>query len=264
MDERGACCRVVAELLRQNIRDGAGMTKRIQVGTSGWHYAHWAGRFYPEHLPVSERLAFYAKHFDIVELNNTFYRLPGEATVLRWKDESPGSFHFAVKGSRFLTHMKKLRDPAAGLEKFFSRIDLLGAKLGPILFQLPPHWAVDAGRLHGFLDSLPRGHRYAIEFRDPSWNTGEVYRLLAKFHAAYCMFELAGFQSPLRLTADFTYIRLHGPGGRYEGSYEEPTLRCWAERLHKWDLQAAYVFFDNDQSAYAVENASRLRGLLRG
>jgi uncharacterized protein YecE (DUF72 family) len=238
------------------------LTKSIQVGTSGWHYGHWKVRFYPPDLREPERLGFYAKHFDIVELNNTFYRLPTEAAVLRWRDTSPPNFRFAVKGSRFLTHMKKLKDPALGLERFFARIDLLGSKLGPILFQLPPHWTIDEDRLRGFLEALPPGNRYAFEFRNASWNTESVYKLLARFRAAYCIFDLAGFQSPFKLTADFTYIRLHGPGGRYEGSYEDAKLRSWANYLREWDLANAYVFFDNDQAAYAVENATRLITLL--
>jgi uncharacterized protein YecE (DUF72 family) len=240
------------------------VTKRIHVGCSGWHYAHWKGEFYPEDLPPAERFRYYAKHFDIVELNNTFYKLPTEAAVIGWKEKSPRHFRFAVKGSRFLTHMKKLKDPVVGLEKFFSRIDLLGPKLGPILFQLPPRWAIDADRLQTFLDALPRGNRYAFEFRDPSWNTKTVYDLLTEFGAAYCIFDLAGFQSPLQLTADFTYIRLHGPGGRYQGSYSDATLECWADRLRAWRLKEAFIFFDNDQSAFAPKNAVRLTEILNG
>jgi uncharacterized protein YecE (DUF72 family) len=158
--------------------------------------------------------------------------------------------------------LKKLKDPAPGLERFFSRIDLLGNKLGPVLFQLPPRWKVDEDRLCGFLEALPRGHRYAFEFRDPSWNIKGVYKLLARFNAAYCIFDLAGFQSPLEITADFTYIRLHGPGGRYQGSYQDSELKSWVGRVHEWDLKDAYIFFDNDQAAYAVENARRLKSLV--
>ena len=239
------------------------MTARIHIGTSGWHYPHWKDRFYPPDLPASQHLAYYAKHFDIVELNNTFYRLPSESAVLGWKKGSPAHFSFAVKGSRFLTHMKKLKDAEAGVERFFSRVDLLGSKFGPVLFQLPPHWTSDEDRLRSFLEILPRSHRYAFEFRDPSWNNPGILKLLERFRAAYCIFDLAGFQSPLALTADFTYLRLHGPGGRYQGSYDDSKLQTWAERLAGWDLRAAYVFFDNDQAAYAVENALRLRSLVR-
>jgi uncharacterized protein YecE (DUF72 family) len=159
------------------------------------------------------------------------------------------------------THEKAER-PGRGVERFFSRIDLLGSKLGPILFQLPPRWEIDCDRLRVFLEALSPGNRYAFEFRDPSWHTESVYKLLAKFQAAYCIFDLAGFQSPLRLTADFTYIRPHWPRRKYESTYEDSRLRSWAKRLKEWDLTAAYVFFDNDQAAFAVQDATRLRAFL--
>ncbi|MBV8842408.1 MAG: DUF72 domain-containing protein [Bryobacterales bacterium] len=237
------------------------MSTDIHIGTSGWHYGHWKGPFYPPDLPLSKRFEYYTQHFDIVELNNTFYRLPTEDAVTQWKESSPAQFRFAVKGSRFLTHMKKLKDPAMGLERFFSRIDLLGRKLGPVLFQLPPHWAIDEDRLREFLQALPRAHRYAFEFRDPTWNTVAIYKLLEKFSVAYCIFDLAGFQSPLQVTADFIYIRLHGPRGKYQGSYSDNALNAWLRRLHEWKSEAAYVFFDNDQQGFAVKNALRLKEL---
>ncbi|MBV8817967.1 MAG: DUF72 domain-containing protein, partial [Acidobacteriaceae bacterium] len=182
------------------------MHTRIHVGTSGWVYPHWKGRFYPDDLRARDWLAYYAARFDIVELNNTFYRLPTEAAVASWRESSPPQFRFAVKGSRFLTHMKKLKDPAQGLERFFSRADLLGRKMGPVLFQLPPHWEVNADRLQEFLEALPAGHRYAFEFRNPTWDSAPIAELLKRFHAAYCIFDLAGFQSPLTVTTDFTYV----------------------------------------------------------
>jgi len=199
------------------------VTTGIRIGTSGWHFRHWKNRFYPSGLSESKQLAYYAERFDIVELNNTFYKLPTEAAVSRWRQTSPPGFHFAVKGSRFLTHMKKLKDPGAGLERFFSRVDLFGSKLGPILFQLPPNWEMDCARLRGFLEALPKPS-VCIRISRPSWHRESVYKLLSKFEAAYCIFDLAGFQSPMPLTADFTYIRLHGPGAKYEGSYEDS--RC--------------------------------------
>jgi len=207
---------------------------------------HWNNRFCPSGLPESKQLSYYAERFDIVELNNTFYKLPTEAPVLRWKETSPPEFHFAVKGSRYLTHVKKLKDLDVGLERFFARVDLLGSKLGPVLFQLPPHWEIDCARLRGFLKALPRGNRYAFEFRDPSWHNESVYKVLEEVKAAYCIFDLAGFQSPMPLTADFTYIRLHGSGAMYEDSYQESRLRSWAKRLREWGLTAVYIFFDND------------------
>ena len=236
----------------------------IHIGTSGWHYKHWRGPFYPEKLPASKMLDFYAQHFDTVELNNTFYRLPLESGLETWRESTPKGFHFAAKGSRFLTHMKKLKDPETGIGRFFERVDRLRPKLGPIVFQLPPQWEVDSGRLEGFLAALPPRHRYAFELRNPTWRTPEVLRILKRHHAAFCIFEIAGFHSSCEITTNFTYVRLHGPGGAYQGSYPEATLRKWAEQIRRWqkDLSAVYVYFDNDQAAYAVENASELKRLV--
>lgn len=236
--------------------------RSIFAGTSGWHYKHWRGPFYPEKLPQNQWLQFYSQRFDTVELNTTFYRLPPENTPLEWKKNTPPDFCFAAKGSRFITHMKKLRDPEAALEKFFERIHGLGKKLGPIVFQLPPQWPADQDRLKQFLRALPRRRRYAFEFRNPTWNTPEIYRLLEKHNAALCIFDLAGTQSPIELTADFTYIRLHGPGGKYQGSYDDAALGAWAARIEKWALAASYIYFDNDQAGYAPQNAARLREIL--
>jgi uncharacterized protein YecE (DUF72 family) len=235
----------------------------IHVGTSGWHYRHWRGPFYPEKLPAPEMLPFYAKRFETVELNTTFYRLPPPKAPAEWRNRTPADFCFAAKGSRFITHMKKLREPEPALERYFERIRGLGSKLGPIVFQLPPQWPLNLARLTAFLEALPRRRQYAFEFRNPTWNVRAVYDLLAAHNAAYCMFDLAGFRSPLEVTADFTYIRLHGPGGRYQGSYDDRALRAWAERLRGWRLASAYVYFDNDQAGYAPANAQRLRQILK-
>ena len=207
-------------------------------------------------------LDVYARHFDTVELNNTFYKLPTEPALLAWRSETPKNFRFALKGSRFLTHMKKLTDTGLGIDRFFERAKLLGNKLGPIVFQLPPNFGVNRERLENFLKALPRRHRYAFEFRDPSWNDPAIFALLRRHRAAYCIFDLAGFQSPLEITADFTYIRLHGPGGKYQGRYSDAAVRIWAKRLRDWNLRTSYVYFDNDQCGYAVGNALRLKQLL--
>ncbi len=240
-------------------REGA-----IRIGTSGWHYPHWRGPFYPEKLPASKMLEFYTQHFDTVELNNTFYRLPREKGLEAWRDSTPGGFLFAAKGSRYLTHMKKLKDPGPGVEKFFDRIDPLGKKLGPVVFQLPPWWEVNLGRLEEFLETLPPRRRYAFELRNPTWHSEEVYRILRRHRAAFCIFEIAGFRSGLEITANFTYVRLHGPGGAYQGSYPSKTLKTWADRIRAWqrELREIYVYFDNDQAGYAVENALGLKKLL--
>lgn len=232
---------------------------QIHIGTSGWHYKHWRGAFYPEKLPAAKMLGFYTSHFSTVELNNTFYRLPQPNALNNWRDSTPAAFRFAMKGSRFLTHMKKLKDPATGIARFFERADLLREKLGPIVFQLPPNWEVDAERLEAFLEELPRGHRYAFELRNPTWHSPEICRILRRHRAAFCMFEIAGFRSGFEITADFTYVRLHGPEGAYQGSYSEAALGEWAERIRGWrDLRAVYVYFDNDQAGYAPKNALEL------
>lgn len=236
---------------------------KIFIGTSGWHYKHWRGPFYPDKLPASKMLDFYTQHFHTVELNNTFYRLPQPNGLHNWRDSTPREFRFAMKGSRFLTHMKKLKDPATGIGRFFERADLLKQKLGPIVFQLPPHWTVDAERLDTFLKALPRGHRYAFELRNPTWHSAEIYAILRRHRAAFCIFEIAGFRSGFEITADFTYVRLHGPDGAYQGSYSEAALRQWAERIREWQdkLRAIYIYFDNDQAGYAPKNALELAKL---
>ncbi len=188
----------------------AGICAEIRIGTSGYHYKHWRGPFYPERFSPSKMLAFYTERFDTVELNNTFYQLPRKTAVAEWRASTPGNFIFAAKGSRFITHMKKLKDPELALERFFEHIDGLGERLGPVVFQLPPFWDRDVERLKTFLAALPAGGRYAFEFRNPSWHSSEVYSLLENANAAFCPFDIAGVQSPILVTADLAYVRLHG------------------------------------------------------
>ena len=209
-------------------------------------------------------LEFYTRHFDTVEMNNTFYRLPVVPGLENWQRSTPKNFVFAAKGSRFLTHMKKLKDAGPGIDKFFERVSHLGKKLGPVVFQLPPSWQVNAGRFDAFLSALPRRRRYAFELRHPSWHNHEIYAILRRHNAAFCIFEIAGFQSAYEITADFTYVRLHGPGAAYQGRYSAAALRQWAARIRDWQktLCKVYLYFDNDQAAYAVENALALKRLL--
>jgi len=237
----------------------------IRIGTSGWHYAHWRGPFYPAKLPAARMLGHYAAHFDTVELNNTFYRLPPPGAAETWREAVPRDFLYAAKGSRFLTHMKKLKDPVPGIERFFERIEGLGKSLGPIVFQLPPRWGPDLARLEGFVEALPPRRRYAFELRDTSWHTEEVYRILRRHNLAFCIYDLAGLESPRLVTADFAYVRLHGPTARaYQGSYSDAALEDWARRIDGWRdaLKAVYVYFDNDQAGYAVRDALRLKALV--
>jgi len=210
-------------------------------------------------------LEFYIRHFDSVEINNSFYRLPSEDALEDWRDSTPPDFLFALKASRFITHNKKLNDPQSALEKFFPRVEILGRKLGPILFQLPPSWNVNPERLEAFLRMLPKRRLYVFEMRNHAWHTEAIYETLRVHNAAFCIFDLAGFQAPLEITADFTYVRLHGPLGPYQGSYPEAALRIWAERVQKWrrKLKGVYIYFDNDQQAFAARNALELKRLLR-
>ncbi len=237
----------------------------IRIGTSGWHYKHWIGRFYPDHISGSEMLSYYLQHFDTVEVNNSFYKLPDFSTFLSWQAATPANFRFAVKASRFITHNKKLKDPEHALNNLLPRAEALGAKLGPVLFQLPPRWTLNLARLEEFLTALPAYHRYAFEFREQSWNTPEVFELLRSHNAAYCIHELGGYRSPVEVTADWSYIRLHGPGARYQGSYSHRVLSQWAARIATWSksLKAVHVYFDNDDSAYAALNALDLKRMLR-
>lgn len=207
--------------------------------------------------------AFYCQHFDTVEVNNSFYRLPEAATFAAWRDSAPEGFLFSVKGSRYLTHAKKLKEPAEAIERLLTHADALQEKLGPVLFQLPPQWTVNVKRFEQFLAALPPG-RYAFEFRNPTWDTPAIYDLLHRFNAAHCIYHLAGYLSPLQVTADFAYLRLHGPGGKYQGTYSDADLCLWAQRIRRWmkRLQAVYVYFDNDEAGYAVHDAARLRQLI--
>lgn len=233
------------------------------VGTSGWHYSHWQGVFYPQGMPKNRWLEHYAAHFDSVEINGSFYRLPSERAVRSWRDATPEGFRFSVKASRYITHMKKLREVADALKVFLNRMEHLGDKLGPVLFQLPPHWGVDLQRLEAFLSILPSGQEWVFEFRDPSWHCQDVYRLLRSRNAAFCVFDMAGFRSHAVTTADFAYLRLHGPGDAYCGRYGENGLRPWSAWLEEQrDLSRAYVYFDNDQAGYALEDARVFRRLV--
>jgi len=242
------------------------MKARLRVGTSGWHYPHWQGPFYPEKIRGEQPLSFYCQHLQTVEINNSFYHLPAQETFRSWKQATPSDFLFAVKASRYITHMKKLKDPGQSLEKFLLHAAELGSKLGPVLFQLPPHWGRDAARLRDFLRALPKQYRCALEFRDPSWFHPEIYALLEKHNAAFCVFDLAGQQSPRLLTADFAYLRLHGPSEfKYAGRYTRAQLRAWLRCAREWVTQGAqeiFVYFDNDQAGYAALNALELEQMV--
>ncbi len=239
------------------------MPAKIHVGTSGWRYPHWRGKVYPRDLGSARWLPFYAELLRTVEVNNSFYRLPEGATLDRWRERTPEDFLFTLKAPRAITHLKKLRNCKSSVGGFLGRLERLGRKLGPILFQLPPHWHCNTQRLEAFLDLLPDNYRYAFEFRDPSWHTEETYLILKERNMAFCIYDLEGFTSPLATTTDFVYIRLHGPGRQaYAGSYTSSSLRTWAGRAKRWDRRErreVYVYFDNDEAAHAVKNARHMQ-----
>ena len=237
---------------------------RAWIGTSGFHYKHWMGTFYPPGMRPPEFLRYYAERFRTVELNNPFYRMPTDEALEGWREGSPDGFLFAVKASRFITHMKKLADPEKSIRKFFDGMEILGDKLGPVLFQLPPRWTVNVERLYEFLEALPKGNRYAFEFREESWLRQDVYDLLERYNAAVCAYDFDYRQSPVVVTGDLMYVRLHGPGARYRGSYSDEALGVWAGRMREWLENGidVYCYFDNDEAAYAVKDALRLRELV--
>lgn len=235
---------------------------KVYIGTSGYSYDHWKERFYPPDLPKKEWLAYYSEKLQSVEINNTFYHLPKEQIVEKWREEAPEDFVFSVKANRYITHSKKLKDSVAPVQNFLEKVKQLNEKLGPILFQLPPHWKPDIERLDKFTECLPVGYRYVFEFRDHSWNREDVYRLLKDKGMSFCIFELAGYQSPMQVTSDLVYVRLHGPGhSKYEGEYHDKTLVKWCERIKQWQTEKldVFLYFDNDQNAFAANNAISLR-----
>ena len=238
---------------------------RYHIGTSGWHYDHWRRRFYPQELAKAKWLEFYATHFTTVELNNSFYRLPSEAAFAAWRDSSPANFTFAVKVSRFITHIKRLKNTQEAVETFMSRARILGEKLGPLLYQLPPNMHRDDDRLESFLSTLPQGMKHVVEFRHQSWLDDEVFGILHKYNIGLCVFDMPLLSCPLVATADFAYIRFHGSTGLYESCYSDEELADWAKRLADLatNLKAVYVYFNNDAEAFAVRNAITLRGYLQ-
>jgi uncharacterized protein YecE (DUF72 family) len=236
----------------------------LRIGTSGWHYDHWRGPFYPEGMHSDAFLRFYAERFDAVEVNASFYHLPVEATLATWRDTVPDGFLFAAKASRYITHMKKLKDPAEPVDTFLTRMAALGDTLGPVLFQLPPRWHVDVERLEAFLGVLPAAVRPVLEFRDASWFDDRVYEALDRHGAAFCIYDLAGTESPHVVTGGLAYVRLHGSGAAYEGDYTPRMLSGWAGACTAWRRAGhdVHVYFDNDAHGYAPKDALLLKEML--
>lgn len=257
------------------------MAGRVLVGTSGWSYPHWRGTFYPAQVKPGDFLACYSGRFATVELNNSFYRLPPEANVQRWRDLAPPGFTYAVKAPRVITHYGRLNGVEESVARFVERMSGLGEALGPLLFQLPPSLPLRLERLEAFLVSLAdsgaavslpgtaataaaQGAAAVVfEFREPTWFDRAVYEVLERHGASFCISDLHGRATPEVVTARLVYVRLHGPG-RYSGSYDDAALAAWAEKCAAWAREGheVRVYFDNDQLGYAAHDATRLKALL--
>ncbi len=239
----------------------------VHVGTSGWSYEHWQGVVYPHGAPRRERLGFYAARFRTVEVNSTYYRWPKDAAFASWRRRTPEGFVVTVKAPGLLTHVSRLFKPERWVERVARGLERLGEKRGVLLVQLPPTMSFDYPRLAYFLESLPAGLRVAVEFRHPSWHREEVFALLERAGAAYCVMSGAHLPCVLRATAPFVYARLHGPDRArlYAGSYPAEDLRWWAARVREWerDGREVFVYFNNDGGGHAVRDAARLSELTR-
>jgi uncharacterized protein YecE (DUF72 family) len=237
----------------------------LYVGTSGWQYRDWRDSFYPREVAQPDWLRHYARRFATVELNNSFYRLPERSTFERWRESTPEDFVLAVKMSRYLTHVRRLRDPEEPVRRFFERADGLGDRLGPVLLQLPPTLAADLGRLAGTLDRFPSGVRVAVEPRDDSWFDDGLRSLLEERGAALCLADSPRRATPVWRTAGWGFVRFHEGQATPRPCYGDRALAAWAERIAAlWDADAdVFCYFNNDARACAVRDAVRFAELAR-
>ena len=237
---------------------------RLFIGTSGWQYKHWRSAFFPDTVRVKDQFAYYRSRFRTVELNASFYHMPAKRTFENSGHLVESDFIFAVKANRYFTHLKKLNVDQVEVDQFFAAVTALDVHLGPILFQLPPRWHFDLPRLARFLELLPKDLHYAFEFRDQSWYQPALYDLLRKYRVAFCIYDLGGHQSPSIVSPPFVYMRLHGPGAKYQGSYSPSYLKALATKVEAWIDESidVYIYFANDQSGLAPKNAAYLQELL--
>lgn len=237
---------------------------KIYIGTSGWTYKHWHNSFYPHDQPKNDLLSHFTKHFTTVEINTTFYHLPLVTTVKNWHDKVPPGFIFAVKGSRFITHLKRLKDTEEPIKNFLHRIAPLKEHLGPILWQLPPSLKKDSELLKKFIGQLPRRFQHAIEFRHPSWIEPGVFDILHEHNIAQVW--LSSLRMPINFesTADFVYLRLHGLEGGFSHDYTVDELQPWANQLliQVNSDKPGYVYFNNDENTRAPQNAKMLEKMI--
>ncbi|HYE29658.1 MAG TPA: DUF72 domain-containing protein [Allosphingosinicella sp.] len=240
------------------------MTGTVRIGCSGWIYRHWRDLFYPAKLPQRLWFDHYAGTFSTVELNTSFYHLPKPETFSGWRDRAPPGFRYAVKAPRFITHMKKLKDCAEPVDEFLSRARNLGAAIGPILYQLPPRWALNRDRLDEFVALLPRDLHHVFEFREKSWLTEEVLALLEARGVSFCAHDMRGLATPRWAAGPIAYVRFHGGTGKYVGRYPDDELMGWTD----WIVRQArsgrdvWCYFNNDIGGHAIDDALTLRAMV--
>ncbi len=238
--------------------------EQIRIGCSGWNYRHWRERFYPKGLPQRRWFAFYAEHFDTVEINNSFYRLPPPTTFDKWRMQAPSGFCYAIKANRYITQAKKLLDPEEPLNRMMKAVRHLKSRLGPILFQLPPNLGLNLERLEQFLEALPEDATSVFEFRNRSWYVPETCDLLDRFRASFCVHDMTGLETERIAVGPIAYVRFHGGEGKYWGRYSDEALLGWAD----WMIEQAkkgrpvWAYFNNDIDAHAIHDAQTLKSMV--
>ena len=237
--------------------------KSNYLGCSGWYYDSWAGRFYPEKLSKSKWLEYYSKHFNTVEVNNTFYRFPREKTVKGWFKRTPKNFKLTLKANQLITHRKRFKDTQDTINRFYNLAEILEDKLGCILFQLPPQKSKDIDFLRNAVKQFDSAKNNIIEFRHPSWFDSEVYDLLNEFEVGFCSVSSPDLPDDLIVTSNIAYVRFHGIGDKkYRYLYSEEELKGWADKIKKSDFNDVFCYFNNDYNANAPKNAEMLRNLI--
>lgn len=234
------------------------------LGTSGWSYSDWKGRFYPEDLPQREWLPFHSQHFNTVEINMTFYRFPKVETLRGWLEKTPPDYKFTLKANRQITHLKRIKNVKSEVRYFYILADNLRDKLGCILFQLPPSITLDLDLLKDFLSTLSAEYKNVIEFRHESWYTEEVYEVLKSHKAVFCIVSSTKVPNTVIETTETSYFRFHGLTGGYRHSYSDEELKEWAETIKRTEAEECYIYFNNDYHAHAVQNCKKLNNLLQG
>ena len=237
---------------------------RIRIGCSGWNYKHWRELFYPKGLPARCWFAFYAEHFDTVEINNSFYMLPKAETFDKWREQAPPGFCYAVKANRFLTQAKKLKDCEEPLQRMMTPFRALGDRLGPILYQLPPRFRINLDRLERFLALVPKDVSNVFEFRDSSWYVAETFAMLDRHGAGFCVHDMAGSASERLAVGPIAYVRFHGAGAKYWGRYPDEVLLGWTDWIvdQARSGRPAWCYFNNDIDAHAIHDAQTLKAMV--